>query len=378
MGIMIIVPVDAQLNNNVAKEFFNTIFKSDIQGKQTVNAFLAISSFGNVVVWTYTAARMKQEIAKQGFIPFAKFFAKNKDFSLGRLLTWLEGRSWNFLGRGIRLLNPANHREKTPVGALLLHLISSVVLILATYNVPISDAYGILFRVFTYVIAAWFGLFLALGILILHFWGPPPTEPVQTPTHNDVPDQPIVQRSWNQMIKGTVNSKVAVVCAALYLCGSIYPIVLNWVPPAPSPKHLSVAWYVVPLISWCVLAVSAIWFLGFVAIAAYRSYMGRKEFVYVCELEFDQAEKTQQGMAGDEGLPAGEAASGTNRGGLILLHETIYMVWQAMETNTLYGRGAGNGDGSTATRQHGLSHERRQEAQEVPTSEFDNTDFARF
>ena len=52
---------EVQMQRNVAEEFFARIFdSSDNRAQKTVDAFLAISSLGNVVVWTFTAARMKQ------------------------------------------------------------------------------------------------------------------------------------------------------------------------------------------------------------------------------------------------------------------------------------------------------------------------------
>lgn len=88
---MLIVPAEVQMQRNVAEEFFARLFHSnDNRAQKTVHALLAISSFGNVIVWTFTAARMKQEIAKQCFIPVASFFAMDKDISFGRLLSWLE------------------------------------------------------------------------------------------------------------------------------------------------------------------------------------------------------------------------------------------------------------------------------------------------
>src|SRR5699024_9203981 len=137
---------------------------NDRQANRTLNAFLAISSFGNIVVWTFTAARMKQEIAKQCFIPFAGFFAKNKDFSLGRFLVWLESGGRHPHGRRITFLNPQNHREKTPVGALVLHLATCIALLMATYGASVNNAYIILSKLFTYILAGWFGSFLAIGI----------------------------------------------------------------------------------------------------------------------------------------------------------------------------------------------------------------------
>ncbi|KNB12135.1 hypothetical protein FOXG_11788 [Fusarium oxysporum f. sp. lycopersici 4287] len=158
---MIIVPTDVQERENVAQEFFYIIFNAYPEDtstnpkryeiKRAINAFLAISAFGNIVVMTYTAARMKQEIAKQGFLPFTSYFAMNRDVSFGRFLMWLEGgerksktQPMENGHRGVletqgydaqkvvgnrkprvrlfKFLNPSNHREKTPVGALVLHL----------------------------------------------------------------------------------------------------------------------------------------------------------------------------------------------------------------------------------------------------------------
>lgn len=137
----------------------------------------------------------------------------------------------------------------------------------------------------------------------------------------------------------------------------------------------SVAWYVVPLISWCILAFSALWFLGFVSIAKYRSHIGRKKFTYMCEPEFDWAEKSQQNLAGDDDLPAGETP-GTRRGGLILIHETIYKTWQAMETSDLHSHAADNMDGSIIPAQGGLHQEHRHGLSGA--EELANTDFTAF
>lgn len=361
------------MNNNVAQEFFRRAFPSNYRATQTFDAFLAISSFGNVVVWTYTAARMKQEVAKQGYIPFAKFFATNKDVSLGRLLLWFEGAPWNSTRRKIPFLNPANHSEKTPVGALSLHLMSCIVLILATWGISAKDSYIILSTLFSYLIAAWFGSLLAIGILLLHWRGPPATQSVHTPNHNGGPQKQSIKRSWSKLTKGTVNTKMSVVCAIVYLIGSLYPIIASWVPPPPSLVPPSVAWYVVPLTSLCVLAFSAIWFLGFIVIAAYRSHVGRKVFVYVCEPEFDWAEGTHQNHGDVEAEDEREAASRMYRGGLILTHETIYKVWRGTETDGLESRQLGSLQAPHSTRRREPDHQG-----EIRPSgaDFQNTDFA--
>jgi hypothetical protein len=60
---MVVVPKEQQLNpsNNVALLFFQLTFGSisndNDQPKRILSAFMAISSFGNIVVMTFTAAR---------------------------------------------------------------------------------------------------------------------------------------------------------------------------------------------------------------------------------------------------------------------------------------------------------------------------------
>lgn len=324
---MLIVPADVQRNaNNVAEEFFARIFHSKPQAKATVDAFLAISSFGNVVVWTFTAARMKQEIAKQCYLPFSKFFAMEKDISLGRFLLWLEGSKTRSERRRISFLNPSNHREKTPVGAFALHLISCIILICATFGIESNDAYITLSSLFSYLLAAWFGAFLALGILILHIRGPPATQPVQTPNHNRFPNQVAVKRTWREITKRSVNPTMSIICAVLYLAGSLFPVFASWVKP-PGKKQQSVAWFVVPVAAMCILGFATLWFCGFLAIAKYRKSHRKLEFFRVSAPEFDWADKRERTNE-EDGLADDDGASVRRRGGLILLDESIYPAWR--------------------------------------------------
>jgi len=60
---MVVVPKASQLDpkNNVALEFFRLTFgtlpNGNTEPKRVLAAFMAISSFGNIVVMTFTAAR---------------------------------------------------------------------------------------------------------------------------------------------------------------------------------------------------------------------------------------------------------------------------------------------------------------------------------
>ncbi|KAH6991863.1 amino acid permease-domain-containing protein [Fusarium venenatum] len=362
---MIVVPKEDQQKRNVAQAFFYTVFDATTQQEQytikrAVNAFLAISAFGNIVVMTYTAARMKQEIAKQGFLPFTSFFAKNRDVSLGKFLMWLErgerkstnqpvGNGQGYDPRKVAgnrkkgsrffmFLNPSNHREKTPVGALVLHFASCIVLILATYNSSAENAYAVLSRLVAYLTSAWFGFFLSLGILILRFRGPPTTQPTLTRQHREVLNQGTFQRSWAWMTRGSVNSKLSILCGGLYLVGNLYPIITGWVPyNLESP-----AWWVVPVISWCVLSFAALWFLGFIGVAKYKCHTGRSKFIYLCEPEFGLAESSEyrKRSGGCSDLPSSECGGRGHHGGLVLLHETIYTGWEGIETEQMFSHGA--------------------------------------
>lgn len=60
---MVVVPKAVQLDpaNNVALEFFRltygTIANGSAEPNRVLSAFMAVSSFGNIVVMTFTAAR---------------------------------------------------------------------------------------------------------------------------------------------------------------------------------------------------------------------------------------------------------------------------------------------------------------------------------
>ena len=58
---MIVVPKTEQIAGNVALAFFQrtlgTVSKNEAHPRRILAAFMAISSFGNIVVMTFTAAR---------------------------------------------------------------------------------------------------------------------------------------------------------------------------------------------------------------------------------------------------------------------------------------------------------------------------------
>ena len=332
---MVVVPKEAQVEKNVAQEFFRRTFGvigGGSTGDRVFHIFLAISSLGNVIIMTFTAARMKQEIAKEGILPFARFFAQDEDLSLGRLLRWLRGRGWFASVLRHRWLSPEAHQEKTPVGAFVLHFGSCIVLILATSQLKPDDAYNVLTSAWVYLFPAFFGFFIAVGILILRFKGPKsaPRDP------SAVPGSDARKQTWTEMTRGSVNPTLSVVCAVVYALGCLYPVVVSWIPPFGSfAEDEEVGWFVIPTIACGVLGFAALWFLGFLAYAKRREHRRHQKFVIERHPEFEWAE----GDHGAHHADSEDDMSDVRRraGGLILVHETVSLLWKAKEAIELEG-----------------------------------------
>lgn len=340
---MAVVPAHEQSTDVIALLFFRKTF--DFAGPGTAdrifNSFLALASFGNIIVMTYTASRMKQEIAKQGFLPFAKFLGQNSDLSIGRFIIYLRNKGVNLP----RWMRPEQHQEATPIGALTLHLASSVLLILATYRMTPADAYEFLSGLAAYVTSVLFGFFLALGILILRIWGPPETEPAKTeeyrkafnPNHpgdntgfgQDPGDGFIAKRTWREMTGRSVKPWLSVLCAVIYLVGNGFPLVVSWYPATAEFTTGMVQWWLVPAVSFIILGFASAWWLGFLGVARYREHHQQKNLIYEVRPEFAWADPIREDDSGSdsEGFESTRAQRRQMEGGKILVHETVLFSW---------------------------------------------------
>ncbi|KAJ2904569.1 hypothetical protein MKZ38_007768 [Zalerion maritima] len=327
--------------DNIPLLFLNETFGKlgEHVGERMYNAFLAISSTGNIIVMTYTASRMKQEIAKEGFLPYSRFFAQSRDWSLGRFLHWLRKKGrLNWL---TNWLVPENHAEKTPVGALLLHLLSCIILISATWGMTAAHAYDLLSGFIAYQLAAFFGIFLSLGILLLRFRGPPKTTVPGADNTGLTKQAKSGKMTWKEMTKGTVNHTMSVVCAITFLIGNLYPFIANWIPPADlSTTYAGLnPWYIMPLVSLCVLAFASLWWLGFIGMAKRREH--KKGLIFVAERK---QEFKYDGSEDNNATPSAER----RRGRMILLHETVYLSWQGRDARLMQMDGSSIDDPSRA------------------------------
>jgi len=309
LAYMVVVPKEDQLNHekNVALTFFQLTFgaisKDKIQPQRIFSAFLAISSFGNIVVMTFTASRVKQEIAKEGILPWPKFFGQSKDLSFGRLLTWIGKDNHTFVNDKFHWLlrqpwlNPREHTQETPFGALFLHWLFTIFMILVTIHLSPTDAYGVLVNLYSYTVVAVFGFAIAVGMLKLRFSS---------------------RERWRE--KSSFNPIFSILSAFIFAIGSAYPIVASWVPPNGdfATQVTVVAWFTTPTVAWSILTFGAVWYLGFNLYASRRGRRDKVEFQVQKVPEFDKDPPP-------DGPP-------------VQVHETVYLAWVAREHREMASR----------------------------------------
>jgi hypothetical protein len=189
---------------------------------------MAISSLGNIIVMTYTAARVKQEIAKEGILPARKFFASS--VKSVRFSFW----------RGKKEALP----EDIPLGALLLHLSMSLILLFGTWPLAAKTTYGLLVDLYSYSVDAIFGAFLGFGLLYMRLFS---------------------NRGWAKHSQASgfrISPFVSCVSAAIFGIANLYPVAAKWVPPAINVL-LPTPWYITGVVSWSIMVCGAIWWVCF-------------------------------------------------------------------------------------------------------------------
>ncbi|KFY45977.1 hypothetical protein V494_00677 [Pseudogymnoascus sp. VKM F-4513 (FW-928)] len=198
-----------------------------------LSALMAVSSLGNIVVMTYTAARVKQEIAKEGILPFRAFLS----------------RSYPSVRIPIRALWGSKRptlREDVPLPALVLHFSVSVILILATWRLTTAATYTLLVDLYSYTIDAAFGAFVGFGLLYMRF---------------------ISRRGWAAQSRESgfqVPGYISGVAALIFAIANTFPIAAKWVPPdTATAAWLAVPWYTTATVGTVIMIFGALWWAGF-------------------------------------------------------------------------------------------------------------------
>ncbi|KAK4183373.1 amino acid/polyamine transporter I [Podospora australis] len=224
---------------------------------RTVSVILAIFIFGNLMAQTYTASRVKQEIAKEGILPWSLVFATGNDtlFSrIGRKRSGGKGAGKvpHPYGQGedtstSAIRNLDEHHEQAPFAATALHYVFEIILLLAvglTMDVP-SQAYGGLTYVYTFVIVGILGLFTAGGLLYLKVdsW-------VRGPAKSRKWRMKSVWQPWLDPLPAVV--------ATLSLA---FLVIAAFVPPDQRKRTGWPSW-VGPTVGWGSVALGVVWWCG--------------------------------------------------------------------------------------------------------------------
>ncbi|KAL9009116.1 MAG: hypothetical protein Q9173_005828 [Seirophora scorigena] len=146
--------LDSELD--MANIFFQDVFGNEI-APRVMSGIISLSIFGNIVVMTFTASKaVKQEIAKEGILPFSLFFAR----STTTPYAWLKHRFWRSDGGAL---------EQSPATALGLHWVFAIIMVAATSSTTPSVAFIVLVLLYAYLLVVVVGFFVASGVLYLRF-----------------------------------------------------------------------------------------------------------------------------------------------------------------------------------------------------------------
>lgn len=231
---MLVVPKSDQNqpDSSVTTSFFNRVFGPSV-ASQVLYALMAFSSLGNVVVQTFTAARVKQEIAKEGILPYSAFFARNFDLTS---LFRDRGRGQQNDRRGA-----GSQSGETPAGGFLLHWLFAAALIVASISQKPEDTYRTDVNIYSFTIDALSGFLVGLGLLYLRL--------NEAHTH------------WSK--KSTSTPWLSISAATVFTLGNLFPLVGIWIPPeAGSVIVPSGKWFVTGTVGMGVLGVGALWWAG--------------------------------------------------------------------------------------------------------------------
>jgi len=209
----------------------------DLRTVQGISAMLALFIFGNLIAQTYTASRVKQEIAKEGILPKSLFFAAGSDTLFAR---WFQSK---YAGSG----------EQAPMAATALHWGFEVLLVLIVgLRMEPNEAYNFLTYIYTFVIVGILGFLTVAGLLYLKVdsWlSPAPQYPGERRRGRRWDEK----REWWPWLD-PLPCVVAVLALGFLLFGAFAK------PSRTEDDGLS--WWVKPVVGLCIPFLGVGWWLG--------------------------------------------------------------------------------------------------------------------
>ena len=222
------------LSRDMATLFFDHLFQDTERASRAMAGLIALSIFGNLVVMTFTAARVKQEIAKEGILPWSLFFATSYITPFGLWKSWMSGTK-----------SSGKEVEQAPTAAFCLHWFTSVLLILVT--LPISDptkSYSALVSLYSYVIVVLIGCWVSTGLLLIK----------------------LRRSKWHWQKTRRYRPWLSPAHAIIYAVATAFMLITAFIPPKRgSPYHQSVTgfpWYIIPAIGITAPFWGVLWYWG--------------------------------------------------------------------------------------------------------------------
>ncbi|KAK5165825.1 uncharacterized protein LTR77_008748 [Saxophila tyrrhenica] len=230
---------------DIATLFFNKLFGDDQKkASHAMAAIIAVSIFGNLWVMTFTAARVKQEIAKEGILPFSLHIATSYKTPYGLFKLWLS--------RG-RLRE--EDVEQAPTAAFALHWFTSVLLVVLVS--PIRDprrSYSALVALYSYTVISLIGCWVSIGLLRIK----------------------LRKSRWHWQERRRYRPWLSPLHVIVFGAATAFVLVTAFVPPEPgSPFHrlaTGQAWYIVPVVGITAPLWGMLWYWG---LLAYQWKIGR-------------------------------------------------------------------------------------------------------
>lgn len=248
---------DYRGSKDIASLFFESVFGTEsTTPKRVMTGLLAFSILGNIIVMTFVAARVKQEIAKEGILPFSPFFGKSTRTPWALFKRWHANRSirrynQNKPDKPPRTLavEERGMTDQSPIGALFLHLCSSVFLIIITSPLNVQTAYTFLISIYAYVINGLIGFLCSGGLLYLKYL---PADRWRTFCQFKLGPS-----RWTNSLP-----------AWLYCLFTGFLLIASFVPPTSTSDvqyaagRSGLPWYVVPVTGMSTLLWGPLWFWG--------------------------------------------------------------------------------------------------------------------
>ncbi|KAL3961211.1 hypothetical protein ACCO45_002734 [Purpureocillium lilacinum] len=190
----------------VAGIFFRNVF-GDSAGARSLPVFVALSNIGNVLAVSFAHARLNQELAKEGLLPFSKFWASNKPFN-------------------------------APAASLFLHWLVTVIVLVAP---PAGPAYTFIVNLYTYP-GAWINAFVTAGLVWLQF---KKSESWSSPWHTFLP------------------------ISIVYFLSNVFLAIVPFIPPEGSWTADGYPYYVFPVVGVGVLLLGGVYWTFWTRILPY-------------------------------------------------------------------------------------------------------------